>query len=319
MAHSAEVSGNSDGAPQAAPSLIAVDWGTTSFRAYLATADGRSLDQFQSPRGILSVTNGDFANVLLAAVGPWLARHGDLPVLMSGMIGSRQGWRDVAYLACPAKVADLAAALHPIAVTGISRAAIVPGLVLSGGGRMPDVMRGEETQVAGAMQRLGLLGGTFLLPGTHSKWVKVENGAIADFRTYMTGEVFGALKGHTILGRLMSDVGGTGGGFLKGLEAARLASGAPGALLHDIFSARTCGLMGEMEAGDLSDYLSGLLIGAEIRDGAGNAAEVVIIASDALAERYRRATRHFAVDGRIAPADCAVAGLAAIAGAALWI
>lgn len=301
------------------PAFIAVDWGTSSFRAYLATAGGDCVDAVQSHQGILAITDCRFEAALIRALAPWLPARAALPIIMCGMIGSRQGWADVPYRACPARLADLAAGVMRVAVTGTSGAHIVPGLSVSADGRSPDVMRGEETQIAGAMARLGIDGGLFVLPGTHSKWASVEAGAIRSFRTYMTGEVFGALKGHTILGRLMADAPAAGDGFARGLAAAESAGGGPGALLNLVFSARTRGLFSEIAAGDIADYLSGLLIGAEVRDAARRGDRVTIIATDALAGRYQEACRTFGIEAEAAPADCAVAGLAAIAREAGWI
>ena len=307
------------------PALIGIDWGTTSFRAFLTTADGTVLDAQHSASGILSVSDGQFRPVLDAAIAPWLATYGRLPVLMSGMIGSRQGWLEAPYVDCPARLADLAAALSkvPDFVSGTSGVAIVPGVVAYDTAGTPDVMRGEETQIFGALARHGETTGTFVLPGTHSKWVTVVDGAITSLATYMTGEVYAALKGHTILGRLMQDGEGSSAktradGFQRGLAASAAATGGPGALLRHIFSARTLGLFGELAPEAIADYLSGLLIGAEIRDAADDKAVVVVVVlgSDALARRYASAFGHLGIVPDDAAADCAAAGLAAIAKAA---
>ena len=134
---------------------------------------------------------------------------------------------------------------------------------------MRDVIRGEETQVFGALAALGAEGGRFLLPGTHSKWVVAEGEKIVSFSTYMTGEVYGAMRDHTILGRLMQEGGEAAAAFARGVKDGSRA-GSPGALLNRLFGVRTAGLFGETSGGELADYLSGLLIGAEIADaGAG--------------------------------------------------
>ena len=157
--------------------------------------------------------------ILAAAVAPLRARHGPLPVLMCGMIGSRQGWAEAPYCRLPAGLAELAGSLHAMP-GGRQRIAIVAGVASLPADAAPDVMRGEETQVLGALAAMRLSDGLFVLPGTHSKWVTVVDGRITAFKTYMTGEVFAAMKDHTILGRLMAD-GGTGGeGFVAG-EAVR--------------------------------------------------------------------------------------------------
>src|SRR5262249_54043851 len=134
-------------------------------------------------------------------IGGWIASHGVVPIILSGMIGSRQGWREAPYARCPAGADDLVEALVRFEHDGLALA-LVPGLSAENTG-MPDVMRGEETQIFGALALSGRDDGLFLLPGTHSKWANVSARRIMSFRTFMTGEVFGALKDHTILGRLM--------------------------------------------------------------------------------------------------------------------
>lgn len=308
--------GRQSSAAATAPALIAVDWGTTSFRAYLASADGQALAAHESGQGILHVQDAAFADTLVAAARDWVAQHGPLPILMAGMIGSRQGWREAPYARCPARAADLSVGLTHVDVPGLPSVAIVAGVTTQGVAERPDVMRGEETQIFGALAGMRLEQGIFVLPGTHSKWVRVDGGAIVDFTTYMTGEVFAALKDHTILGRLMAPGPGNGDGFVRGLDAARRTSGGAGALLCGIFSARTLALFDELAGGDVADYLSGLLIGAEIVEAARHAPGVVIIGSSLLSTRYADACRYLGIAAVTAPADCVVMGLAAIARAA---
>lgn len=307
--------------PSDEPALIAVDWGTSAFRAYLAAEDGRIVDQVQSAKGILAVEGDRFAETLGESVAKWVTER-RLPVIMSGMIGSRQGWHEVPYVACPAKPLDLVGGLTSLVVEGGAadglRVAIVPGVMTRDHSGMPDVLRGEETQIAGCMKLLGLSGGTFVLPGTHSKWATVSEGAIISFATYMTGEVFGALKQHTILGRLMTSSASAGeavtAGFDRGLNASRrLVDGSgPGALLRIIFSARTLGLFSEIEHDQISDYLSGLVIGAEVAEASDRDRDVWIVGSDALCQRYELACSYFGLTSKRAPPNCAAAGLIAV-------
>lgn len=300
-----------------APCLIAVDWGTTSFRAYLAAADGSIVDRVATARGILSAERAEFPSLLKAAVAPWTARHGRLAILMSGMIGSRQGWVEAPYVRCPAGPGDLSSRLTAIAVDGLGTVHVVPGLDHRDTDGRPDVMRGEETQVFGAIAAGGGADGLFVLPGTHSKWVTVEAGAIRAFATYMTGEVFAALKDHTILGRLMEGASRGGQGFAQGVAVGAEPGLAAGELLHRLFSVRTLGLMDMLGAGELADYLSGLLIGAELSAAArGQGNRFTIIASDTLAERYETAAGLLGLAAARAPADCVVAGQLKIARAA---
>jgi len=201
--------------------LIGIDWGTTSFRAYRIDADGGVLETRSAPAGILKVADGDFEAVLEREVGSWLAAAPALPVVISGMITSRQGWLEVPYCACPAGSAELAEALREHVTRAGRRLRFVPGLSLIGSDRVPDVIRGEETQIIG---ELGLAGDdglgrqAIVLPGTHSKWVFAEEGRIVWFATFMTGEVFAVLKEHSILGRLMEGNEQDEAAFARGLS-----------------------------------------------------------------------------------------------------
>lgn len=294
-----------------APCLISVDWGTTSLRCKLVDGDGNVLAQTYAERGILRTDGQAFADILTAQIAGQLVRFAGgvaVPVLMSGMIGSRQGWQEAAYLRCPASPHDLAQGLLAIDTSGSPLARcdirIVPGMDIGDDpalGTLPDVMRGEETQVFGALLGAGESDGVFVLPGTHSKWVHVNAGAITRFRTFMTGEVYAALLDATILGRL-ADGEADAGGFALGIRTAAQANAwaGPGDMLNLFFTARSRVLHGELEETAVRDYLSGLLIGAEIKSGAeiaktaaGSCEDrpiaVTIIGEDALQQRYAKA------------------------------
>jgi 2-dehydro-3-deoxygalactonokinase len=293
--------------------LIGLDWGTTSCRAYLIGAEGAVLERIADGPGILKVENGAFGAWLDSMIGGWIATHGVMPVILSGMIGSRQGWREAPYAKCPAGADELVKALARFEHDGLE-VALVPGLSTENGG-MPDVMRGEETQIFGALALSGRDEGLFLLPGTHSKWAEVAGGRIVSFRTFMTGEVFGALKDHTILGRLMRE-GADEEGFARGVREGA-ALGSAGALLNRLFATRTYGLMDRLADTALADYLSGLLVGAEVAEATRQTrAPVTIIASAALAQRYTDALRLLGHDSTLAPPDCVAAGHWRIAQAA---
>jgi 2-dehydro-3-deoxygalactonokinase len=290
--------------------LIGIDWGTSNFRAFLLDEGGAILDRRSGPHGILAVKDRDFGAVLDAEVAEWL-QQSRVPVLMSGMIGSRQGWLETPYVTAPAGVADLAAALVSVPY-GKADVRIVGG-VETVTRTMRDVMRGEEMQVLGALPAKGVSGGRFLLPGTHSKWVSVEKSRIVGFSTYMTGEIYAAARDHTILGKLMQDGGHNSAIFLRGARDGA-APGQPGSLLNRLFGVRTAGLFGEISAPDLPDYLSGLLIGAELADaGSKETGAVAIIASDTLARRYELAAAELGIGAEIVSPDCAAMGYLAIA------
>jgi 2-dehydro-3-deoxygalactonokinase len=304
------------GSATSTPALVAVDWGTTSARASLVARDGSIVDTRSAPLGIQSVRDGRFAQAMATLIGDW--RELAVPRFAAGMIGSRQGWIEVPYVECPASVDALARGL---ARTPGGELVVVPGLVTRGSDGLPDVMRGEETQLVGAVaDDEDVLA---VLPGTHSKWAHVERGTLAGFVTFMTGELYAVLLAHSILGRLAepADGGTPGPGFARGVHQGLDSA----ALSHALFGARTLALVGELAAADVADWLSGLLIGHEIAHARAWAAargsplqQVRVIGSDALTGRYREALALAGLDATAGPRDAAVRGLLRIARQAGW-
>ena len=264
--------------------MIGVDWGTTSFRAFRIARDGSIRDRRASPRGILNVVDNRFAETLREEIGPWLAA-GDDHVLLSGMIGSRQGWKEAPYLRCPAGAAEIAVALTDIAFDW-GQVKLVPGLATDDAAGVPEVMRGEEAQIIGCLAAIGGAG-LACLPGSHSKWAVIEAGRIAGFTTHLTGEAFAALRGHTILGRMMRDGATSPAAFDQGVARSGDADG----LLHHVFGARSLALAGRMAESDTASYLSGILIGHEVRAALGVQRGVVVqlIGTPELTALYARA------------------------------
>ena len=293
--------------------VIAVDWGTSSFRAYRLSGTGEILDRQETAGGILRVRGGDFAASLLAEIGDWLKRDPEALVILSGMIGSRQGWREIPYVDCPAGLADIAGGLERVD-WGEGEAWIVPGLLdESRPGqppKPPDVMRGEEAQVLGTLSRLPQGGGLVCLPGTHSKWVRVEQDAIQGFATYMTGEVYDLLQGHSILGRLMTK-GAVHADrwFLDGVSLGR-----EGGLLNRLFSARSRVLAGDLPEAEVRSYLSGLLIGDELASAVPDGqTEVFLLGAPALTALYEAALGKLGHKVVVLESDAVAAGLFALA------
>lgn len=295
-----------------APSLIALDWGTSSLRAYLMGAGGAVLESRTAPQGIMHVANGDFATVFEQVTGDWRRRWRGLRALAAGMIGSDQGWVQAPYIACPAGVEELAAGATAVPGAPLH---IVPGVAQYGAA--PNMMRGEETQIAGALaMRPGLARrARLVLPGTHSKWVAVEDGRIRGFDTVMTGEVFAVLREHSILGRYRAETPSPAAAkdaFARGVAAVRDGGGRGVAPL--LFSARALVLARAMEPGASLDYLSGLLIGEELRCGLAEPADAIALIGDpALCARYRVAFELFGMATVETLGDTAPAGLWRIA------
>ena len=269
--------------------LLAIDWGSTSLRGALLDGEGRAIDSRSSARGMLSTAKGAFAAEFESTFGDWM--EAELTAcLISGMAGSRQGWLEAPYCACPAGLDELAAAVVPVrdfASRGWS-IALVPGLSHTVDG-VPDVMRGEETQIVGALAVLGVQDATVVLPGTHSKWATVRGGRIVGFETFMSGEFFALLRQHSILRHSVAadpDAAPDWAAFDAGVDRARAAS----SLLRSAFSVRTLGLFGVHAPEASLSYLSGLVVGEELRCNASPAdRSVVLVGANALTERYERA------------------------------
>lgn len=290
--------------------MIGVDWGTSSLRAYRLDPAGGVLDRIEAPRGILAIAPGGFADELRAQIGGWLAA-GEREVLLCGMIGSRQGWVEAPYLTCPADAAGIASAV--VAVPFESGAVrLVPGLADSDDADTPEVMRGEETQLVGVMQQAGE--GLACLPGSHSKWARIGGGRINGFRTYLSGEAFSALRGGTILGRMMHDGPTSLPAFDRGVARAE----DPGHLLHHLFGVRSLGLFGRLADADSASYLSGLLIGHEVFAAKPSGQTVTLIGAEPLCTLYARAITAAGGVPVLAAPDAAARGLAAIARSVSW-
>lgn len=285
--------------------LIGLDWGTTSLRAYAYAPGGQVLERRHSPHGITQLPalgEAGFAQALSALVGDWVAASPAVPLVACGMVGSAQGWREAAYVPVPTGLGQLASQSTTVALSGLGGAFagkvlhILPGLIEYG--ELPNVMRGEETQIFGALLEQPQQQGRPLvvgLPGTHSKWARVEQGRVVHFDTFMTGEVYAALCNHTILGRTMERGGPLQqGAFERGLRVASSAQGAHG-MLGTIFSSRTLGLTKALAPAEQPDYLSGLLIGHEVqalaRQWGDEAPSVWLIGDEALCGRYAQALR----------------------------
>jgi 2-dehydro-3-deoxygalactonokinase len=291
--------------------LIAIDWGTSSLRAYRLDARGNAADKREAPLGIMQVKGGAFAQALESVVGDWLAA-GEERVFMSGMIGSRQGWAETTYVECPASEHELVR--NTVTVTwGARRAVIVPGLRYRDASGAADVLRGEETQILGALADLGDGEHLICLPGTHSKWVEVRNRRFVSFATYMTGELYALLKQQSILSRMMggapTDTDVASAYFERGVERAR----SEGGVLRHLFGVRAEVLVGDLPEAESANYLSGLLIGEEILSADPSGRNVVLIGSAALCARYTRALAILGLRSRTLNEDVAHRGLWRIA------
>lgn len=252
--------------------LLAVDWGTSNRRIFRITGD--TVTERQDDQGILSASD------LGSAVDALIAEAGGAPLLLAGMIGSNRGWVEAPYVPAPASLSAIGAAM----VRPRPGVMLVPGVVDP---TRPDVMRGEEVQLLGAIAMGAIGDGLACHPGTHSKWVEIEDGRIARFRTVMTGDLFAALKARSILSDLLAGPADDDASFAAGVDHALANPDLPA----ELFTVRARVLTGALPAAAAASYVSGLLIGSDIRIGLGRTrADVVpLIGDPVLCGRFARA------------------------------
>jgi 2-dehydro-3-deoxygalactonokinase len=272
---------------------------------------GAILDAVESADGVSTVAPGGFPSTLVRLVGGWMSADPGVPIVASGMVGSRHGWREAPYVRCPADPKDIAANLVTVEAHG-RRVHLAPGLWFEDEPGQPDVLRGEEVEILGIADSGARL---VVLPGSHSKWAVVDQGAVQSFRTFVTGELFSAIKDHTIAGAFARAgmLKPPGEAFALGVRRGAAAAKGEGrtGLLGALFGARSLPLMGKLAEADAGDYLSGLLIGAEIAEARGRFAgeNPWVAGAETLVERYLAAFDALGDKALAAPARAAARGL----------
>jgi 2-dehydro-3-deoxygalactonokinase len=293
------------------PFCAAVDWGTSSFRLWLIGKGGEVLAQSRSTEGMGTLIPEQFGPILETHLAK-LKAPANLPVVVCGMAGARQGWMEARYCDLPASLARLAPSA--VSVPGLPREVrIIPGLAQRDPAA-PDVMRGEETQLLGAFDGLRE-NAVACMPGTHSKWVRIEDGMVRHFQTFMTGELYAAIRHHTILHHGGSESGEMPDGAVFA-DAVRKALDAPQSLTSHLFAIRAGELLGFNKPHSADEAISGLLIGSEIAaaKAARGVENVHLIASGATAARYGEALRLAGIGHVPHDADeCVIAGLVSVA------
>ncbi len=283
------------------PFMIGVDWGTSSFRAYLMAGNGQVMDCFSGPYGIRQKGSVGFEEILAKAVHELTGDGNRLPVMMCGMIGSTQGWQDAGYLSQNAGIEAFAERAVQLEFQN-APAWIIPGVKALSFDENPDVMRGEETALIGAFAQTNKPDGLFCLPGTHSKWVAVQNGQIVRLTTFMTGELFQLFSEHSVLAPLINRdelINADDINFQAGIE---LAAGKAG-LLHQLFAIRAGILTGHYPQGSAKALLSGLVIASEISKITPYAKDyqnsLSVISDNRLGPFYMKAFQHFGLDATL--------------------
>ncbi|MFN5995875.1 MAG: 2-dehydro-3-deoxygalactonokinase [Paracoccaceae bacterium] len=289
------------------PAWIAVDWGTSNLRAWAMGADGRVLADASSEEGMGKLTRDGFEPALVRLVGPWLADNP--PVVACGMVGSRQGWCEAPYRTVPCTPLDMAAQVQAPTTDPRLRVSIAPGLKQN---QPADVMRGEETQIAGALRLMPGYDGVLCLPGTHSKWVHISAGEVVSFQTFMTGEMFALLSEASVLRHGMQGGGWDNAAFDT---AVADALSRPERLGARLFSLRAEGLIAGLSPQAARSRLSGLLIGTELAAAKPYwlGQRVTLIGAEKLSAAYARALAAQGIEAqRLSASDCTLAGLASL-------
>jgi 2-dehydro-3-deoxygalactonokinase len=298
---------------------IGIDWGTSRFRAYGLSGAGVILKRHVSDAGVASVAGQAFESVFVRELGSWLEAYPTANVLASGMAGSRLGWVETRYLPCPVDLSSIASALERRNIGGRT-IAFTPGLTRVARDGMPDVMRGEEIQVLGSLPELG--DGWYVLPGTHSKWVLLAAGQIVWFASFMSGELFDVLVQHSVLTQAGAPAArsesSASEAFSRGLDYARGGDQESGGFLKRLFSTRSLVARGELSRPQAREYLSGLIIGSEIREASssvpgGPPSRVMLIGAPELSARYASAFERNGIGVLPGPEDAAASGQFAIA------
>lgn len=290
------------------PAWIAVDWGTSNLRVWAMGTGGNILAHETSDEGMGKLTREGFEPALLRLISPWLADRP--PVIACGMVGSRQGWCEAPYRLVPCTPVDMAAQVFAPTTDPRLRVSIAPGLKQS---TPADVMRGEETQIAGALRLIPGYNGVLCLPGTHSKWVHISAGEVVSFQTFMTGEMFALFSEHSVLRHGMQGGGWDDAAFDSGVSDAISRPERIGARL---FALRAEGLIAGLSPAAARSRLSGLLIGTELAGAKPYwlGQRVTLVGADKLAAAYTRALSLQGVDAQsLSATDCTLAGLATLA------
>lgn len=295
------------------PDWIAADWGTSNLRVWALDAGG-ILAEASSDRGMGSLTTEGYEPALLDLIGDWLPQGRVTPVIACGMVGARQGWREAAYRAVPCSPVDAGALTQVATRDPRIRFTIAPGLSQ----RQPaDVMRGEETQIAGALALYPGFDGVICLPGTHSKWAHVSAGEVVSFQTFMTGELFALLSKQSVLRHGLAAEGADPADFDGGAFDAGVSEtlSRPERLAARLFGLRAEGLLAGLSPATGRSRLSGLLIGAELAAARPYwlGQRVALIGAPLLNDAYARALGAQGVGAETLDATaCTLAGLSTL-------
>ncbi|MGJ8679449.1 2-dehydro-3-deoxygalactonokinase [Paraglaciecola sp.] len=285
-------------------SYLVVDWGSTNFRAFAMDSKAQLIDTKEAPLGLLQVKDGKFAETLQGLLEAWLPAYQSLPIYMAGMIGSLKGWVNVDYAPTPTGTGDLAKKAHQFDLPWGPKATILPGVCHNYQGDNYDVMRGEEIQLFGLAKVIEKDSFDAILPGTHSKHATFTDGKITAFASYLTGEFYSILSKHSLLGKGLPDnPPQDNDAFKKGVS-----EGQTGELTNRIFLAWSHRLFNNLNEAQIPDYLSGFLIGYELKGLKSK--HVYLVGGQALSARYQMACEQLNIQSEIVSGNqCFLAGI----------
>lgn len=298
--------------------FLALDWGKQHAYAYLLDSFGAVIAQRIQHLGSSPVQGAAIADVIHAAYGDWLTAYPQMPIIACGMLGAREGLRETPHFSTPFNAIGLAHRVVRVDDLLGRAAAIVPGVCNNHFGAVSDVSRGMETRMLGLLTSIGTENVTYIVPGFHSLWVKVHEGIIDSFRSYMTEELFAILCRHTVLGMLANvDLPPTLQGFARGFECALQPHAS---LANLMFSTRTLGLFEEVDPLDLTGYLAGVLLGDEVQDGVrwAKSERIIVLESGPFTPFYQQALTTIGQDFSLLQGDFVVKGLYALAQQIDW-
>jgi 2-dehydro-3-deoxygalactonokinase len=302
----------------AKPQFAAVDWGTSSFRLWLIGEDDAVLGESRSGEGMTAARETGFPGVLAKHLQKVEAPD-DLPVIVCGMAGAKQGWQEAGYIDVPARLADIPD--QAVRIAGEKRdVRILPGLAQ----RDPhasDVIRGEETQLLGSSQRMRSSDCLVAMPGTHSKWVRIVRDEVLGFATFMTGELFEAISKHTILTHAVKDSPGFDGANPAFTDAVHSALKEPELTANRLFAVRARGLLFSLPPVEAEATLSGAMIGLELAGALKSAPKdtpVVLVVSGKLRGLYEAAFHRVGLKFSTVDADEAVRQGLSQAARSIW-
>ena len=290
---------------------IAVDWGTTNLRVWIMDAQGNVVDRLASDKGMGVLGKADFEPALLELINPYLSDNRRTPVLCCGMVGARQGWSEAAYVPVPCTPAGVGHAIKVETRDTRLSVYILPGLSQA---QPADVMRGEETQIAGYLAQHPNFDGVLCLPGTHSKWAHISASEVVSFKTYMTGEIFAILSSGSVLRHSLDSTGWDNDAYVAAVDHSYAR---PQSIAGDLFSIRAQDLLTGVNSAKSRATLSGTLIGLELAAARPYwlGQQVVLIGADKMVEIYQTALNHLgALVACHSGEDVTVAGLRAAYG-----